>query len=232
MLKAQFPGVEHLSRESFGVFRAINFIAENWMTEMMKVHTDLMRPPGVQFAFDQAHLIRRTDDAIFRLRRAAALGGDRHSLSMCRVASDFLFNDSRVFPQLSRHKCEINLLYRPCLKLCRQSTVRFISFCDYQTTACFFIQPMHDSRPFFAADSRKLREMMQQRIDQCVLAVAGARMNNETGWFVDHDQVLIFEKNIERNRFRLIVDRFRRWLVYFNAIAGAHKIARTGRGAI
>ncbi len=91
---------------------------------------------------------------------------------------------------------------------------------------------MHDSRPFFPADSGKPWKVMQQGIDQGVLTVTGARMNNQPGRFVYHDQVFIFIKDLERNRFRLIVDLFWRRFVYFNAIAGAHEIARPGGGAI
>ena len=232
MLKAQFPGMEHLPREIFREFRAVNFIAENRMTEMMKVHTDLMRPSAVQFAFDQTDLIGRTHDAILRLRGATALGPDRHSLSMHRVTSDFFFNGPCAFPQLSGDEREINLFYAAPCKLRRQSAVRFIGFCDDQTTARLFIQSMDNSRPFFSADSGKLRKVMQQRIDQCVLAMASARMNDQPRWLVDYDQVFIFIKNIEGNRFRLIVDLFQRRLVHFNAITGAHKIARPGSGAI
>ena len=148
------------------------------------------------------------------------------------MASDFFCNCSRALPQLPRDKCEINLFYRPFLKLCRQSAVRFIGFRNDDAAARFFIQSMDNSRPFFAADSGKLRKVMQQRIDQRVLAVAGAGMNDQARRLVDYDQVFIFIKNIEGNRFRLIVDLFRRRLVYFNAIAGAHKIARAGGGAI
>ncbi len=36
---------------------AINFVAENWMTEMMKVHPHLMSAAGVEPAFEQAHLV-------------------------------------------------------------------------------------------------------------------------------------------------------------------------------
>src|SRR5260370_11248215 len=110
MLKTQFPGVKHLSRKIFRVLRAVYFITENRMTEMMKVHTDLMRPPAVQFAFDQADLIRRAHDPIFRLRCATAPGRDRHSLPMDRMTSDFLLNRSRALAQLSRHDSQIDLL--------------------------------------------------------------------------------------------------------------------------
>ena len=47
MLKAQFPGVEHLSRESFGMFTAVNFVPENRMAKVMKVDPNLVCPAAV-----------------------------------------------------------------------------------------------------------------------------------------------------------------------------------------
>ena len=178
MLEAQFPSVQHLPRKSFGLLFAVDLVAENWMAKMLKVHPHLMCPAAVQPAFDQTHLIRRTQNAIFCLRCAAASGCSRHSLSIYRMTSNFLFNSSRALPQLSRNEREINLLYRARSELPRQSTVRHVGFCDDQTTARFFVQPMNDSRSFFAADSGQLRKVMQQRIDQCVLTLTGARMND------------------------------------------------------
>jgi len=110
--------------------------------------------------------------------------------------------------------------------------VRFVVFCDDQAAARLFIKAMHDSRPFLPADSGKFWEMMEQRIHQRVLAVTRARMNDQPRRFVDYDQILVFIKNVERDRFRSIVDLFRRWFVYFNSVAAAHEIARAGWGAI
>src|SRR5436309_299489 len=87
---------------------------------------------------------------------------------------------------------------------------------------------MHYSRSFFPADSRKVRGMVKERIHQGVLALSGTGMNNESCLFVDYVQIFVFVKNFERDRFRLIVDLFRRRLVYFTAIAAAHEIARPG----
>src|ERR1700730_607084 len=104
--------------------------------------------------------------------------------------------------------------------------MRLIVFCHDQTTARLFIKPMHDSWPFFSADSRKLWKMMEQRVHECVFALSGPRMNNESCLFVDHDQIVVFVKDIERDRFRLIVDLLRWRLIYLNAIAAADEIAR------
>ena len=52
MTKAKLPPVQHLARKIFRKSRAINFIAEHGMTEMMKMHANLMSASAVQPAFD------------------------------------------------------------------------------------------------------------------------------------------------------------------------------------
>jgi len=91
---------------------------------------------------------------------------------------------------------------------------------------------MHDSRPLFPADPGKYREAMQQRVHERTLTLTGARMNNESWRLIDHDYVVIFKKNIQRNFCWLDVDLFRRRFLYFNAIAAADEIARSGRETI
>jgi hypothetical protein len=117
MLKTQFPSVQHLPRENLGVFLAINFVAKNWMAKMLKMNSHLVGPPTVQFAFDQAQLIRRAQNAIFRLRRATAPRLSRHPLSIYWMTSNAFFNRSRIFAHPSGNESQINLFYAALLEL-------------------------------------------------------------------------------------------------------------------
>lgn len=108
----------------------------------------------------------------------------------------------------------------------------FIRFCDNQTTTGLFVEAVHNSWPFLSADSGKRGKMVQEGVHQRVFSMARTGMNHQTRWFVDHDQVVVFVKNVERDRLRLIVDFFRRWLVDFDAISGMDEIAWPGRGAV
>ena len=65
-----------------------------------------------------------------------------------------------------------------------------------------------------------------------MLFVAGAGMHNQTRRFIYDDEIVVFEKDGERNRFGLIVDLLRRRLVQFNFVAAAHEITRPRRRAI
>src|SRR5262249_60731529 len=57
MTKTQFPCVQHLARKIFSKSRRIDFIAQNRMAQMMKMHPNLMCAATVQFAFNQTRLL-------------------------------------------------------------------------------------------------------------------------------------------------------------------------------
>ena len=142
------------------------------MTEMMKMHADLVSPPSMQNAFNQTNLAACSKDAIFGLGRAPARVSDRHSLSIDGVSSNFLFNHARGLAQFSGNEREINFLHRPLRELFGQFAMRLIIFGNDNATARFLIETMNNAWPFFAADAGKGGAMMEQRVDQGVL----------TGW--------------------------------------------------
>jgi len=111
MIEAELPRVQHLAREIFRNARRINFIAEHRMTEMMKVHANLMGASAVQPAFNQACIAARAKHAILGFGCPPAEGSHPHPLSMHRVSSDFFFDYASCLAQLSGDEREINLFH-------------------------------------------------------------------------------------------------------------------------
>src|SRR3954463_14507279 len=101
-----------------------------------------------------------------------------------------------------------------------------------QTTTRLFVEPVHDSRSFLAPDPGKICAMMKQRIDQCSIAVTCSRMDDQAGGFVDHEQVTIFEENVEWDvlRDRLCFQESR--CCQFNAVIRPHDLSSAGRLAV
>ena len=71
MPESKLPSVQHLSGKIFRRARPIDFIAENRMTEMMKMHTNLVGASAVQPALNQARPSTRAKHAVFGLGRAS-----------------------------------------------------------------------------------------------------------------------------------------------------------------
>lgn len=70
--------------------------------------------------------------------------------------------------------------------------------------------------------------MAKQRVDQGVFALTRARVNGEASRFVDNDDVIVFEEDIERNRLRLDVDLLHRWLAEINFVTASNDLPRPG----
>ena len=68
MTEREFPGVEHLAGEIAGAFSAVEFIAQNRVTEMMKMNTNLVGAAAMDHAFNQAHVAAGAEDMIFGFR--------------------------------------------------------------------------------------------------------------------------------------------------------------------
>src|SRR5262249_32343023 len=103
MTEAKLPSMQQLARKIFGKTCPIDFVADDRMTEMMKMHANLMGASAVQLAFNQTCFLIRADDAVFGLGCPATEGSHTHSLAMDRMPSDFFFDYAGRLAQFSRH---------------------------------------------------------------------------------------------------------------------------------
>src|SRR5204863_7557803 len=110
--------------------------------------------------------------------------------------------------------------------------MRLIVLCHNQASTGLLIETMNDTGSFLAADSGKGGAMMEQRIHQCVLAMPGTGMNDQPGRFVDDEQVLVFKKNLQRNRLGLIFSLLQRRLAHLDAIPASNRITGPDRLSI
>src|SRR5215471_8927227 len=148
------------------------------------------------------------------------------------MPSDLFRDRPQTFAQSSGNQRQVNLINGPLGKLRGQAAMRFVIFRDNETAARFLVEPMDNAGSFFSADAGEFWKMMKQGVHERVLALTGPRMNDQSRRFIDHDQIVVFVKNVERNRLRFDVDLFRRWLGDLNAVAETNGIAWPGRGAI
>ena len=128
------------------------------------------------------------------------------------MSPDFFFDHACLFPQFPGDQREIDLVHGRARRTVSKVPVRNVILRCNETAACFLIKPVNNTRPFFSADTRQCRAMVQQRVDQSVFGVSRSGMHRHAGRFVDDDQVVVFEKNLEWNRLRSGLDFFERRL--------------------
>ena len=71
---------------------------------------------------------------------------------MHRMSSDFLFDYADRLAQLSGDEREINLFYCARGELFGQFSMRNVIFGHHETAACFLVETVNDTGPFFSAD--------------------------------------------------------------------------------
>jgi len=144
-----------------------------------------------------------------------------------RVTRDRGIDYAGGFPRCAGDEREIDFFNGARGKLFGKILMRGIIFRHDQTAARFFIDAMNNAGPLFSADAGKVFAMMQQRVDERVLLMPGARMNDKTSRLVDYDKIDIFKKNIERDFFRGRRDFSNRRFVHAYDIPRADEIARS-----
>ena len=71
--------------------------------------------------------------------------------------------------------------------------------------------------------------MMQKRVHQRVLGITGPGMNNQSGRFIDYDQIAVFINDVERYGLRLRRDWLCGWFGNADLVAGSHEITGPSR---
>src|ERR1700730_2057689 len=74
--------------------------------------------------------------------------------------------------------------------------------------------------------------MIEQRIDQSVLGMTCSGMNHQSCGLVDHNQIVVFENDVQWDRLRNGVDFFWGRFYYPNGVAGSDRVAGTRRFAV
>ena len=120
---------------------------------------------------------------------------------------------------------EIDFLYLALGELPRELLVRPVIFRDDETTARLLVETMNNAGTLLSADPGEAGAMMEQGVDQGMRLVSGAGMHDQPRRFVEHEQVVVLEKNLERNFLGLCVDFMKRRNGQPNDIAGAHCLA-------
>ena len=140
---------------------------------------------------------------------------------MDRMSSDFFFDYPGRLAQFSGDEREINLFHCARGELFGQFAMRDIIFRHYKASACFLVETVNDTGPFFSADPGQRRAVTEQRIDQSMLALTRTRVNGKSGRFIDDDDVFVFEEDVERNRLRPHIDLLCRWLPQINFVTAS-----------
>ena len=199
MRETEFPRMEHLALECSTT--TIKRVPEQRMAKVFEVNADLMRAPGVQSAFDKTRFRQFFQNAVIRRSRPALSRFEhRHFLAMNRMPPNRGFYHARFFCQMPGDERKIDFQYATLGKLPRKPLVRLVVLGHHHATTGFLIEAVDNAGALFAADARQRSAMVEQCVDERSAGVSRRRMDDHSGLFIEHQQVVVFEKNLQWDR--------------------------------
>jgi len=177
---------------------AVEAVPHDRMPDMRHVHADLVGAAGFNPDPDQRTLPESLLEPVFRHRLTPPLLQDRLLFAVDRMPADPGFYPSRR-RRRSPDQGQILLFRKTILELSLQRFHGRPCFGGHHDAAGILIEPVNEAGPI---QLRKDRIMKKQRIDQCARSVSGRRMHDQSRWFIDHDNGMVFIEDIKRDRLR------------------------------
>ena len=98
------------------------------------------------------------------------------------------------------HQTEVLALDRVPHHRFAEDTQRPVGLCDRQQTRGVAVEAMDEARTQRVAG--EIGDVRGERVDQGAVARAVGRVRHHPGRLIDHEQFVVFEDDVERNRLR------------------------------
>src|SRR5258706_5364852 len=187
---------------------AIGRIADQRMTDMGQMDSDLMRASGLEPALEQRseRFLSRAelfDDRVARARGLALAAQHGHAFAIERIAPEIALDDAGASARAAPDDSVVDALDGMRGELLGEASHRVLVLGDDQEAAGVLVQPVHDAGARDAADAGERGAAMgEQRVDQRAVDIAGGGMHDEAGGFDEDDEVGILVQDAKRNVLR------------------------------
>jgi len=187
------------------------------------VDPDLVGSSGVKGALNQRVPIEYLEDLVISMGfTAPGIFDYRHFLTMNRVASKGSGNGTGSMAQEARSQGQVDFFNGASGELLGEEIVGVIVFGNHDAAAGFLIQAVDDPGALFASDAREVRAVVEEGIDQGMSRISHGRMDHQTRGFIDHNQVVVFEEDIQGDVFSYDIGGFGGWFFDGNGFPGPH----------
>ena len=180
---------------------AVRGVARHGMADGGQVHADLVRAPGVDAHAQQRRAVEGLHHAVARsaprARAARARTSSCDARGRGRWARRSRPRAARGTPSTTARYSFSTVARRELRAPARGGSRRpWPPPCRPGGAA---VQAVHDARPQHAADAREVAHVMEQRVHQRPRGAARARVHDEPGRLVDHQQVRVLVHDGERD---------------------------------
>jgi hypothetical protein len=192
----------------------------------------LVRAARVQSRFDEGEAAEKQLRFPIGARGPAFAPAGGHSHAPMQIAGYGQFDSSCRRLQLAVEQRNVNFLDFALLKFFHELSMRRVISRHDQCAGSSFVEAVHNSRAQRSADGGERAEAIEKRGRQRSQDISAPGMHHHSGGLVDDGEVLIFVKDIQRDRFR----RYSYWLRrrYFDCdnLAGLEAVGRFRGDAI
>ncbi len=186
----------------------------------------LVRAPGVQSRFNEAEAAKKQLCFPIRSRGSAFAATRGHSHAPVQIARYGQFDSSCRCLQLAVEQRDVNFLDFALLKFFHELSMRRVVSRHDQRAGSFLIKAMHNSGTQRPADCGERAETIEKRGGQRPQNISAPRMHDHAGGLIDHCEIFIFVKDIQRDRFRRYGHGQRRRNFDFDNLAGFEAVGR------
>src|SRR5438552_14138016 len=152
MPQAELGRMQGLARKADAVARAapVHGVADQRMADMLEVHADLVRAPGLEPAFDERGAAETLEHPIAGARGLAAVCNG-HARARSGVAA-YGGVDPAARRRIALHQRDVDPLHAALGELLHEIGLRLDGLRHHQEPARVLVQAMHDARARYARE--------------------------------------------------------------------------------
>jgi hypothetical protein len=216
--------------------RAVDGVTNDWTTERGEMDADLVRASRVNVGGDKGEITDMSESSPIGTGFAALAAASSHARAAVKIAGDGKFDTARIALRLAVEKSEVLFLDKAIAEGGGKLGVRCVCAGDDDGARGVFVEAMNDAGTQRTADGGEtvggVREVMQERGDECVRFGTDAGMDDHRRRLVDYGEVGVFVKNLERDRLGLDAAGWRGRKADGDRFAERDAVRRLFRGAV
>ena len=208
MREPKAPGVEHepCAYDGLALRISVDGIAQERTAEMFEVNADLVGAAGVEVAENEGarRIGALPEDVVVRDGGASGSGiQDGLFLPVDRVAADVGEDGAERLHRGPGGYGEIELGGGAGGELLEERLQGEVRFCCDEAAGGVLVEAVHNPGPLFPANSRQgSAAMMEERVYESAIGIAGGGMHDQTRRLVDDEKVVVLVENLERDLLR------------------------------
>src|SRR6266568_1608210 len=166
-------------------------VAHDRVSHVRQMHADLVGAPGAERHAQQVGLREPRGHPHVR-DRVAPPREHRHALAIRGMARDRRLDVHGALRKVAPGEGRVHTLDLAPLDHAREAAVREVGLRDEQQTRGVAIEAVYDPGPPFGGTLCERGAAFHEHVDQCVVPVTGAGVDDQTRRLVEHRQVLVF----------------------------------------